>query len=66
METPLNSPATDPLQGLIASQVLRIEVLRAQAQAFQALADAIAREGPKPTPVPGARADRDFIEAIPA
>jgi hypothetical protein len=63
---PPRDALSDPLPGLIASQVLRIEVLRAQAQAFQALAEVIAREGAKPTPVPQASSYPELVEDIPA
>jgi hypothetical protein len=59
------NPATDTLQGLIESQTLRIEMLRAQIHAFQALAETIEREPRRPAPIRQAR-PRRVIQNIPA
>ncbi len=61
-----NSEPTDALQGLIESQALRIELLRAQIHAFQALAETIVREAPTPAPVADARPRPRIAQTIPA
>ncbi len=62
-----NPPTTaNALQGLIESQALRIELLRAQIHAFQALAETIEREAPQPTPVQQARPRPRVVQNIPA
>ena len=60
------NPSGDALQGLIESQALRIELLRAQIHAFQALAETIERDVPKATPVQHARPRPRIVDTIPA
>ncbi len=65
MLTAASQPA-DALQGLIESQALRIELLRAQIHAFQALADRIEREASDPASAPQARPRSRIVQNIPA
>jgi hypothetical protein len=65
MLTTAPTPA-DALQGLIESQALRIEILRAQIHAFQALAETIEHDVPRPMPVRHARPRPRIVQNIPA
>ncbi len=61
-----DSQPADVLQGLIESQALRIELLRAQIHAFQALAHTIELEASQPSPVPQARPRPRIVQNVPA
>jgi hypothetical protein len=58
-------PSTDVLQGLIESQSLRIEMLRAQIDAFQALAGEI-QKAQQPAMTDRGRRPRRILQKIPA